>query len=88
MSASKHRQLVNECINVLRNRKSEALICFLQHIHNETINHVTFQDRRQGESSKAALVRQEQVRDTDKSAEVASNRGKPSLISKYLGSST
>ncbi|XP_030290728.1 TSC complex subunit 1b isoform X2 [Sparus aurata] len=31
-------------------------------------------DRRQGESSKAALVRQEQVRDTDKSAEVASNR--------------
>lgn len=41
----------------------------------KTINCVTFQDRRQGESSKPALVRQEPVKDTEKSAEVATNRG-------------
>ena len=39
------------------------------------MNCVTFQDRRQGETSKPVLVRQEPVRDAEKNSEAAANRG-------------
>lgn len=60
-------------------RQNNPLIfwCFpkMNSQYNKTINCGTFQDRRPGESSKPALVRQEPVKDTEKSAEVATNRG-------------
>lgn len=46
-------------------------------IKNKNVHAVklNLQDRRQGEGGKALLVRQEQVKDAEKSGEMASNRG-------------
>ena len=62
-------------IGILQEREFHFLKCAHNTIHAKTMNYVTFQDRRQGESGKPALVRQEPVKDAEKSADGATNRG-------------